>query len=125
MTATTNLRDLASCPLDQLLSVAAERFRSASLNELAELIMRDAPASPASPAFGASAASPAAQASADNLAQAILSLPEKGSKLEAVQRAVILHAIAVTGGNVSAAARLLGIERKAFERKLAKWRKRA
>jgi ActR/RegA family two-component response regulator len=35
-----------------------------------------------------------------------------------VQNAVVPHAVAVSGGNVSAAARLLDMERKAFERKL-------
>jgi transcriptional regulator of acetoin/glycerol metabolism len=64
------------------------------------------------------------KASLDELAKAILALPVKGSKLEAVQRAVVLHAIATCEGNVSAASRLLGVDRKALERKLLRFQKK-
>jgi transcriptional regulator with XRE-family HTH domain len=60
--------------------------------------------------------------SLDELARWILQLPGRGSKLEVVQRAVLLHALEVSEGNVSAAARLLGINRKAFERRLTRIR---
>jgi transcriptional regulator with XRE-family HTH domain len=60
--------------------------------------------------------------SLDDLARWILALPGRGSKLEVVQRAVLLHALEISEGNVSAAARLLGINRKAFERRLARIR---
>ena len=53
----------------------------------------------------------------------ILALPENGSKFHVVQNAVVLQALAMSGGNVSAAARLLGMNRKAFERKLARARR--
>ena len=42
----------------------------------------------------------------------------RGSKLDEVERAIVAHAYETTHGNVSAAARLLGIERKAMERRL-------
>jgi DNA-binding NtrC family response regulator len=55
----------------------------------------------------------------DRVAHAILSLPTKlGSKLDVIERAVLHHAIEMCGGNKSAASRLLGLERKALERKL-------
>ncbi|HMJ10155.1 MAG TPA: sigma-54 dependent transcriptional regulator [Polyangiaceae bacterium] len=54
----------------------------------------------------------------DNLAKAILALPGRfGSKLEVVERAVLEQAVATCGGNKSAAARLIGLDRKALERK--------
>lgn len=57
----------------------------------------------------------------DELARKVLELPVEGSKLDVIQRAVVQHAVATTGGNVSAAARLLGMDRKALERKLARY----
>jgi DNA-binding NtrC family response regulator len=54
----------------------------------------------------------------DHLAKAILALPGRlGSKLEVVERAVLEQAVATCGGNKSAAARLIGLDRKALERK--------
>jgi two-component system response regulator HydG len=54
----------------------------------------------------------------DKMARAILALPTRlGSKLDAIERAVLHHAVEVCGGNKSAASRLIGLERKAFERK--------
>lgn len=54
----------------------------------------------------------------DNLARSILALPvRRGSKLDVIERAVLHHAIETCGGNKSAAARLLGVDRKALERK--------
>jgi DNA-binding NtrC family response regulator len=51
-----------------------------------------------------------------------LSLPTKlGSKLDVIERAVLHHAIEMCGGNKSAASRLLGLERKALERKLERF----
>jgi len=58
----------------------------------------------------------------DRVAHAILSLPTKlGSKLDVIERAVLHHAIEMCGGNKSAASRLLGLERKALERKLERF----
>jgi two-component system response regulator HydG len=54
----------------------------------------------------------------DALARSILALPVRlGSKLDAIERAVLHHAIETCGGNKSAAARLVGVDRKALERK--------
>jgi DNA-binding NtrC family response regulator len=54
----------------------------------------------------------------DTLAKSILALPLRlGSKLDVIERAVLHHAIETCGGNKSAAARLIGVDRKALERK--------
>jgi DNA-binding NtrC family response regulator len=54
----------------------------------------------------------------DKLARAILALPLRaGSRLDFVERAVLHHAIEMCTGNKSAAARLVGVERKALERR--------
>jgi DNA-binding NtrC family response regulator len=54
----------------------------------------------------------------ENLAKAILALPSRfGSKLDVVERAVLHQAVEVCSGNKSAAARLIGLDRKALERK--------
>ncbi|MGH7436423.1 MAG: helix-turn-helix domain-containing protein [Polyangiaceae bacterium] len=59
------------------------------------------------------------------IGRAIAELPaSRGSKIEAAIAATVLHAMDVSGNNQSAAARLLGMERKAFVRKLAKARRR-
>jgi DNA-binding NtrC family response regulator len=52
------------------------------------------------------------------MARALLALPDKlGSKLDVIERAVLHHAIEACGGNKSAAARLIGVDRKALERR--------
>jgi DNA-binding NtrC family response regulator len=54
----------------------------------------------------------------DGIAKKLLALPAHlGSKLEVVERSIVQHAIEMSGGNKSAAARILGLDRKAFERK--------
>jgi DNA-binding NtrC family response regulator len=54
----------------------------------------------------------------DKLARALLALPDRlGSKLHAIERAVLHHAVEACGGNKSAAARLIGVDRKSLERK--------
>jgi DNA-binding NtrC family response regulator len=54
----------------------------------------------------------------DKLARSILALPVRlGSKLDVIERAVLHHAIETCGGNKSAAARMIGVDRKALERK--------
>ena len=100
------LTDLATLPLNQLLPKAIERLRKASLDELAQLLGR------------AEGARPAPVAGGDDLARAVLALPGAGSKLGAAERAVVLHALSLTKGNVSAAARMLGVDRKSLERKI-------
>jgi DNA-binding NtrC family response regulator len=58
--------------------------------------------------------------SLDAIAEQVVAHPSDGSKLEEIERAVITHAVAVSDGNVSAAARLLGVDRKMLDRR---WRK--
>ena len=54
----------------------------------------------------------------DRIARALLALPDRlGSKLGVMERAVLHHAIEACGGNKSAAARLIGVDRKALERR--------
>jgi DNA-binding NtrC family response regulator len=55
----------------------------------------------------------------ERIARVILALPERiGSKLRAIERAVLHHAIESCGGNKSAAARLMGVDRKFLDRKI-------
>jgi transcriptional regulator with XRE-family HTH domain len=62
----------------------------------------------------------------EQIANAIVALPDRvGDKLEAVDAAVVSRALDVCQGNKSAAARLLGIERKAVFRQLEKIERRA
>ncbi len=61
----------------------------------------------------------------EELARAVVDLPPSvGSKIEAVASAAVLHAMAVCRENQSAASRLLGMERKAFVRRLQRARRR-
>ncbi|HEX9298343.1 MAG TPA: sigma-54 dependent transcriptional regulator [Polyangiaceae bacterium] len=54
----------------------------------------------------------------DRIARTLLALPSHlGSKLDVIERAILHHAIEVSGGNKSAAARIIGLDRKALERK--------
>jgi DNA-binding NtrC family response regulator len=54
----------------------------------------------------------------DRIARSLLALPDRlGSKLDMIERAVLHHAIESCGGNKSAAARLIGVDRKALERR--------
>ncbi len=58
------------------------------------------------------------------LARAIVELPEgRDSKIDRVAQAAVLHAFECSGGNQSEAARLLGMERKAFARRLTRARR--
>jgi DNA-binding NtrC family response regulator len=54
----------------------------------------------------------------DRMARSLLALPDRlGSKLDVIERAVLHHAIESCGGNKSAAARLIGVDRKSLERR--------
>jgi len=54
----------------------------------------------------------------DRMAKMLLSIPSPSrSKLDLIERAVLQHAIEASNGNKSAAARLIGVDRKALERK--------
>jgi len=61
---------------------------------------------------------PDTESEIDRLARALLALPDRvGSKLRVMERAVLHHAIEACGGNKAAAARLIGVDRKALERR--------
>jgi DNA-binding NtrC family response regulator len=54
----------------------------------------------------------------DRIAKKLLALPAHfGSKLDVVERSIVQQAIEMSNGNKSAAARMLGLDRKALERK--------
>jgi DNA-binding NtrC family response regulator len=54
----------------------------------------------------------------ERIAKRLLALPASvGSKLDVIERAMVQHAIELSNGNKSAAARLIGVDRKALERK--------
>jgi transcriptional regulator with XRE-family HTH domain len=68
---------------------------------------------------------PARPSGVEDLARAVVALPPSvGSKIDAVASAAVLHAMAVCHDNQSAASRLLGMERKAFVRRLQRARRR-
>ncbi len=57
----------------------------------------------------------------DRIAHVLLNLPGRlGSKLHLIETAILHHAIEVNAGNKSAAARLVGLDRKALDRRLEK-----
>jgi DNA-binding NtrC family response regulator len=70
-----------------------------------------------------SSSSSSVRGSLEAIAKMTVDLPT-GEKLREVERSVLAHAMATTHGNVSAAARLLGLDRKALERKLLRHRLR-
>jgi DNA-binding NtrC family response regulator len=54
----------------------------------------------------------------EKIVQAILTLPmHTGSKLDFIERAVLHHAIEASAGNKSAAARMVGVDRRALDRR--------
>ncbi|MBZ4334692.1 sigma-54 dependent transcriptional regulator [Corallococcus sp. AS-1-12] len=55
-----------------------------------------------------------------DLVRTVLRMPDAGDKLERLEQAMITEAMALAEGNKSAAARLLGVHRKAIERRLGR-----
>ncbi len=96
-----NVRELRNVVERIALLAEAEAVDVATLNELAHpLNARDA------------------LGEIDRLARALLALPLRlGSKLDVIERALLRQAIESCGGNKSAAARLIGVDRKALERR--------
>ncbi|HZN92853.1 MAG TPA: sigma-54 dependent transcriptional regulator [Myxococcales bacterium] len=97
-----------------------------NVRELRNLIDRLAVFSDESPvseatvsAYLETEAAPATEQGLRALVRAVLQTPA-ANKLEAIEEALISEAMALAGGNKSAAARLLGISRKAVERRLAR-----
>ena len=96
-----NVRELRNAVERLALLADADRIEAEALDEIVGMA-----------ALGSSARE------VDVLAKSILSLPVRlGSKLDVIERAVLHHAIETCGGNKSAAARLIGVDRKALERK--------
>jgi transcriptional regulator with XRE-family HTH domain len=74
---------------------------------------------------GPTLARPASRVGLPEIARAITELPDKvGSKVDAAILATVRHAMEECGGNQSAAARLLGMERKAFVRRMLRARRK-
>jgi transcriptional regulator with XRE-family HTH domain len=72
------------------------------------------------------ASKPSAPLALPDIARAIAELPDSvGSKVDAAESATVLHAMEISGDNQSAAARLLGMERKAFVRRLARAKRKS
>lgn len=108
--------DVMTAPIHTLPEMTlAEAFAGKPLSALAEIVKgRRASATP-SPV-----AADYALHTATDIAGAIVKLPDMRGILRAVEREVVRLALAKTRGNMSAAARLLGIERKAFERRMVR-----
>jgi DNA-binding NtrC family response regulator len=103
------LKSLAAVPIEDLLALASEKLKSMTLGELATILSGGKPS----------------VTSTEQVAEMILALPENGSKIDIVVDALILHSLKVSDGNASAAARLMGMSRKALARKFARAKRRA
>ncbi len=116
----TSVQDLARAPLETLVPELLRRIERMTPDRIiAVLGMLDA--SPSASAGANAGASASARGSLEAIAKMAVDLPT-GKKLREVERSVLVHALATTNGNVSAAARLLGVDRKALERKLLRHR---
>jgi DNA-binding NtrC family response regulator len=103
-----------------LLGYTAGHFRAAlreiSVGKLGDVAKAISIAEP----LGPKKADPKRGMSLDTVARFVLDRDDPGSKLDLVERAIIACAMSACSGNQSAASRLLGIERKALGRRLAK-----
>ena len=124
-----SVQPLARAPLAQLVPELLRRLEKMTPDRIVAILgMLDAEAgSPAasrsSGPSSASSSSSSVRGSLETIAKMTVDLPT-GEKLREVERSVLAHALATTHGNVSAAARLLGLDRKALERKLLRHRLR-
>ncbi len=105
--------EFARLPLREVVPALRARLDTLTLAEVEALVRP--------PGSAPSAASPSSLAEA---AAVVVGLPTSGSKLAEIERAVVGHALEEMNGNVSAAARLLGVDRKRLERKIARHRLR-
>ena len=120
------LRGFSSVPLDQVISEVTTSLERMPLAELEALVLGASGSGTRGPGAGGSTGGQAHPLpSLETFAHGILALPTRGSKLEEAERSVVTHALQMTDGNVSAAARLLGVDRKALERKIARYKRRA
>jgi hypothetical protein len=92
---------LAALPLDHLVPLAVAHIRSAPLDELGPVPR----------------GSPRTHATLDEIAELVVARPGVARELAAVLNPVLLRAAELSGGNVSAAAPLLSMERMVFARR--------
>ena len=119
------LRGFSSVPLDQVISEVTMSLERMPLAELEALVLGSSASGSAAAGPGATGGQAQTLPSLETFAHGILALPTRGSKLAEAERSVVTHALQMTDGNVSAAARLLGVDRKALERKIARYKRRA
>jgi DNA-binding NtrC family response regulator len=126
VTTTSERRQLASSPLAEIVPRLTALVGKMTVDDVAALLGHDAPRSAVVPDASPSRAAPSRAAASienlDDIARAILALPDCRHRLREVERAVVHHALLTTNGNVSAAARLLGTERKALERRIERYK---
>jgi DNA-binding NtrC family response regulator len=127
-----SVQPLARAPLAQLVPELLRRLEKMTPDRIVAILgMLDAETrAPGSsdvraraPATSAAPSASSVRGSLEAIAKMTVDLPT-GEKLREVERSVLAHALATTRGNVSAAARLLGVDRKALERKLSRHRLR-
>jgi DNA-binding NtrC family response regulator len=111
---------LTRSPLNEVAPKLAAIISKMSLDDIAALLSGNRASSGASPQAAAAPSSSSSHSlgNLDAIARAVLALPDSKHRLREVERAVVAHALLMTKGNVSAAARLLGVERKALERRV-------
>ncbi len=104
--------ELARLPLREVVPRLRARLDTLTLAGVEALLRPMAPSPSAAPSSLAAAVA------------VVVNLAPLESKMAEIERAVIRHALAETGGNVSAAARILDVDRKRLERKIARHRLR-
>ena len=114
---TSSSKSLAEAPLEEVVSRLAAVLSKMKIDEVASIVAGITPRAPG-PRADASASLGGGGGTLDAIARAILDLPAGGSRLRDVEKTVVAQALEVTRGNVSAAARLLGTDRKALERRI-------
>jgi DNA-binding NtrC family response regulator len=117
VTTTSERRQLASSPLAEIVPRLTALVGKMTVDDVAALLAQGPP-----PAVASDPAPARSPGNLDDIARAILALPDCRHRLREVERAVVIHALETTRGNVSAAARLLGTERKALERRIERYK---
>lgn len=117
VTTTSERRQLASSPLAEIVPRLTAMVGKMTVDDVAALLAQGTP-----PAVATEHGPARSPGNLDDIARAILALPDCRHRLREVERAVVIHALETTRGNVSAAARLLGTERKALERRIERYK---
>jgi DNA-binding NtrC family response regulator len=118
VTTTSERRQLASSPLAEIVPRLTALVGRMTVDDVAALLAQDS----ARPVVAPNPGPVRSGETLDDIARAILALPDCRHRLREVERAVVIHALETTRGNVSAAARLLGTERKALERRIERYK---